>query len=195
MVRGERAAQVALRPLGQALEVGGSEAAQHDHLRAAQEGCVQLEARVLGRGADEDDGAVFHVGQEAVLLGLVEAVDLVHEEERALAVGAADAGLLEHAAQVGHAGEDRGDLDEGHVGLVRKQSRDGGLADARRAPEDQRGQAAGGEHRAQRAVGGEDRGLAHDVGEPARPQPIGERATAMRRGGSGFRSKRSDMSA
>ena len=50
-----------------------------------QQSAVQLERRVLGRGADEDDVAGLDERQERVLLRPVEAVDLVHEEERAAA--------------------------------------------------------------------------------------------------------------
>jgi hypothetical protein len=46
-------------------------------------GGVELEGRVLGRRADQRDGAVLDVGEEAVLLRAVEAVDLVHEQQRA----------------------------------------------------------------------------------------------------------------
>ena len=45
-----------------------------------------LEVGVLGRRADERDRAVLDVRQQRVLLGLVEAMDLVEEEDRARAV-------------------------------------------------------------------------------------------------------------
>ena len=48
-----------------------------------QEGGVDLEVRVLGRRADERDRAVLDVRQQRVLLGLVEAVDLVDEQDGA----------------------------------------------------------------------------------------------------------------
>ena len=35
-------------------------------------------------GADKDDGAVFDIGQQEILLSLVEAVDLVQEEDNAI---------------------------------------------------------------------------------------------------------------
>jgi hypothetical protein len=54
---------------------------------AGEERRDDLEGRVLGRRADQDDRAPLDVGQEGVLLGLVEAVDLVHEQDRALAAG------------------------------------------------------------------------------------------------------------
>ncbi len=48
--------------------------------------------------------------QEAVLLGLVEAVDLIHEQKRPLPVLPPDPGLLEHLAQFRHTRENRTDL-------------------------------------------------------------------------------------
>ncbi len=53
------------------------------------ERAVELEGRVLGGGADQHDRAVLDIGQEAVLLGAVEAMDLVDEQQRALARRAA----------------------------------------------------------------------------------------------------------
>ncbi len=61
------------------------EPAQHEHLGARQQRADQLEGRVLGRRADEDHRAVLDIGQKRILLGAVEAVDLVDEEQRALA--------------------------------------------------------------------------------------------------------------
>ena len=61
------------------------EPAQDQHLAARQQRGVDLEARVLGRRADQGDGAVLDIGQEAVLLRAVEAVDLVHEQQGLLA--------------------------------------------------------------------------------------------------------------
>src|SRR5690606_17033981 len=52
------------------------QAAQHIDASPGQQRIVQLEGRVLGGGADEDQGAVFHVGQKGVLLALIEAVHL-----------------------------------------------------------------------------------------------------------------------
>src|SRR5256886_6140363 len=45
----------------------------------------QLEARVLGRGADQRDDPVLDPGQERILLRPVEPVNLVAEENRAAA--------------------------------------------------------------------------------------------------------------
>ena len=61
------------------------EPAEDQHLAARQQRGVELEARILGRRADQGDRAVLDIRQEAVLLGAVEAVDLVHEQQGLLA--------------------------------------------------------------------------------------------------------------
>ena len=63
-------------------EVGRVEGLELEDPRARDEGAVDLEEGILGRGADEEDGAVLDPGQEGVLLGLVPAVHLVDEEHR-----------------------------------------------------------------------------------------------------------------
>ena len=45
-----------------------------------------LKERILGGRTDEGDGAVLDVREQGVLLGLVPAVDLIHEQDRSLAV-------------------------------------------------------------------------------------------------------------
>ena len=64
------------------------ERAQRVDLGAREQRGDDLERRVLGGGADQDDVAALDVRQERVLLGLVEAVDLVDEQQRAAAHGA-----------------------------------------------------------------------------------------------------------
>ena len=60
---------------------------KREDLAAAQQRRVDREERVLRRRPDQDDDAVLDVRQQHVLLGLVEAVDLVEEQDRPLAVG------------------------------------------------------------------------------------------------------------
>ena len=74
-----------LGPVEQLAERGGVEPVEDQHLRAAEQRGVEFEAGVLGRRADQRDRAALDEGQEAVLLRAVEAVDLVHEQQRALA--------------------------------------------------------------------------------------------------------------
>ena len=151
------------------------EAPQHQHLAARQQRGVQLERRVLGGGADQRHRAVLDVGQEAVLLGAVEAVDLVDEQQRALAVAPPLACRLEHAAQVGDAREHRRQGFKVQVGLLGQQAGDRRLAAAGRSPQDQRGELARRQHAAERALGAQQVVLSEDVRQRARPQPLGER--------------------
>src|SRR5262245_4384999 len=60
------------------------QALQNEHLRAGKQRRVDLKAWIFGGGADEGDDALFHIGQKAVLLGAVEAMDFVDEEQRSL---------------------------------------------------------------------------------------------------------------
>ena len=61
----------------------------------------------------EDDHAVFHFRQKHVLLGLVEAVDLVDEEQGPTRLGGQERIRLgEHLAEVFHTTRDRADLTE-----------------------------------------------------------------------------------
>ncbi len=57
---------------------------EFEHAAAADERAGQREEGILRGRADEDHGAIFNVGQEHILLGAVEAMDFVDEQERAL---------------------------------------------------------------------------------------------------------------
>ena len=165
------------------------EPAQHQHLAARQQRAVQREGRVLGGGADQRDRAGLHNWQKTVLLGAVEAVDLIDEQQRPLPGPPPPRRLLECALEVGDAGEHRGQLHEMQPRAVGKQASDGGLAAAGRAPEDQRGQRAPLQHAGERAVGAEQMVLSHDIVERPRAQAIGQRARAGRRRRLGWRAE------
>ena len=86
----ERAGEAALLVLERATDDGRdvvvAERLQPPDPHPRQERRVDLEVGVLGRRADERDRAVLDVGEEGVLLGLVEAMDLVEEEDGPRAV-------------------------------------------------------------------------------------------------------------
>ena len=48
---------------------------------SAEKRAVDLEERVLGRGAHQGEGAVLDTGEKGVLLGLGEPVDLVEQQD------------------------------------------------------------------------------------------------------------------
>ncbi len=153
---------------------------EHDDVAARQQRGVEGEGRVLGGGADQRDGAVLGLVQEPVLLGAVEAMDLVDEEDRPPAAGLELARLLEGLPQIGDAGHHRRERHQGLAQLGCQQPRQGGLAAARRPPEDHRGEPPRLQHAAQRPVRVEGRVLAHHLVEPGRPQAVGERAVLGR---------------
>ena len=74
-----------------------------EHAAPRQQGRVDLERRVLGRRADQGDGPVLDGRQEGVLLGLVEAMDLVDEEDRAAVLDRRFPGLVDGRANLPHA--------------------------------------------------------------------------------------------
>ena len=113
-----------------------------DDLAAGEEGGVDLEVGVLRRGADQRHEALLDRGQERVLLRLVEAVDLVEEEDRPLPVAAQPvAGALHHAADVVDPGRDGRELLECGAGLVGDDAGERRLPRPGRAVQDQRAQA------------------------------------------------------
>ena len=110
--------------------------------RARQQRRDHRERRVLGRRRDEHDPAVLDARQQRVLLRLREAVDLVEEEDRRLAVEVAlGQRLLHDLAHVAHAGGDRRELDEPPARRAGDRLRERRLARAGRSPQDDRGRA------------------------------------------------------
>jgi hypothetical protein len=112
--------------------------------------------------------------EEAVLLCLVETVDLVNEQERPLPVRVSVPRGLENFAQFGNAGEDGTDLHEMQIRLGREQPGDGGLAHPWRPPEHEGGERTGIEHHAQAALWPENVILADYIRKPRRAQTVRE---------------------
>ena len=108
-------------------------------LAAGEQRRVDLEGGILGGRPDEHDAPALDEGQEGVLLGLVEAVDLVDEKDRPVAHPPPGFGarhdLLDLLDAAGHGGK----IDEFRLGPVRDDPREGGFAHAGRPPEDHRG--------------------------------------------------------
>ena len=96
------------------------EPAQYQDLAPRQQRRIELEARVLGGRPDEGHRAVLDKREETVLLGAVEAMDFVHEEERVLARLGGRLSLGEDLFQIGHTGEHCRDRHEAHSHRVRQ---------------------------------------------------------------------------
>ena len=163
-----RAAEPALgvreRAVDERPDVLGRERLQHEHAGPRQQGGDHLERRVLRRRADEDHRAALDVRQERVLLRLVEAVNLVDEEQDRLA-GATQLVLRvgDDLAQLLHAVQHGRERDVAYAARVGEEPRERGLARSGRAPQDQRLQASAGEQIAQDATRSEEVALADEL--------------------------------
>ena len=102
-------------------------------------------------------------------------MNLVDEEERSLPRAPALFRALEDFAQISDAGEDRRDLLEFEIGFVREKPRNRRLADAGRAPENDRGKALRLQHAPKRRAVRQNLILPDDLIERLRSQPVGER--------------------
>ncbi len=141
-----------LGTLDQRLERGVIQPLESQHAGPGQKRRIQLEGRVLRGRADQHDRAVFHMGQEGILLRAVEAMDLVDEQQRAPPRLALGLGRIEDFAQIRDARLDRRKLLEMKVGHLGQKACDGGLAGPRRPPEDHRGQTACPHHAAEKPI-------------------------------------------
>ncbi len=113
---------------------------QHVHTRARQQRAVDLERRILGGRADEDQRAVLDERQERVLLRLVEAMHLVEEQHGAAPVLLARRDCAcSTAARMSLTPAMHGrERDELRIAGLRDEARQRGLAGARRSPQDHR---------------------------------------------------------
>ena len=94
---------VCQRPLKQAEKVVGAERLELKDLGARDEGRIDVKIGIVGCRANETDRAVLDVRQEDILLGFVEAVNFVDEEDRGLiAKLGVGAGLLNLGPDFSH---------------------------------------------------------------------------------------------
>ena len=103
---------------------------------AGKEGRDDLKGGILRGCADEGNGAVLNVGENDVLLGLVEPVNFIDEEDGALACETpAAARLPKDAAEVGNTGFNGADRLKVGLGHVGDDAGKGCFAGAGRAPQ------------------------------------------------------------
>ena len=111
---------------------------QHIHLAARQQCRDDLERGILGRGTYQGDDTLLHGAEQRVLLAFRKAVYLVDKQDGVLLL----LGLVYHLAHLLHAAADGAQRVEGAVQHVAYHHGQGGLADARRPPENHRRDAA-----------------------------------------------------
>ena len=182
-LRSERqlALEKGFRPLNDAFQRRSVQGMHDEDLAAGEKGAVQFKGGVFRGGAHERDGSVFHVWQEAVLLGAVEPVDFIHEEEGSLAVFPPFGGLVKSFPQIRHAGEDGGERDEVHGRARGQDARQRGFSAAGRPPQDEAGQLAGIRHEPDGPSLPQQVVLAHDFLQGGRSQAV--RQGPVREGG------------
>ena len=165
-----------MRTLQEDLQVFVGQALQHMHGRARQERGVHLERRVLGGRAEEDDVAVLDVREHDVLLSLVEAMDLIDEQDGPLIGEPAQlARLFDELAQLRHPAGDGGHSSEPCLRMLRADRRERRLARAGRPPEDHRRQLSCVDRLPQDAALADDVLLPDELVEVARSHPSSER--------------------
>ncbi len=143
-----------------------------------------LEGGIFRGGADEENVAGFDVGEEGVLLGFVEAVDFIHEDDGALAGTGFAFGVGHDFLDFFYAGGDGAEGDEFGFGEAGDESCEGGFAAAGRSPEEHGGEIVGFDLDAKGLAGGKEFFLADEFVEGAGTHAFGEGLEG--RGGFGF---------
>ena len=159
---------------------------QHKHAAARQQSAVDLEGRVFGRRADENDAPLLDVRQKSVLLRLIEAVDFVHEHNCADAEMPVAFRLLHHLPDFLDAAGDGGEGDEVALGLAGDNLRERGFPHARRPPENHRGHQIALNHAAQNLSLAEQMLLSGKFIEVLRAKALRQRRGGIRGGQKGF---------
>lgn len=135
---------------------------------SAQEGVIDGEEGVFGRGADQDDDPIFDVGEEDVLLGFVEAVDFVHEKEGAASFGGQVVGSFgEDFAKLLDPLRDGADLDEVAMGFDGEQAGEGGFSGTWGAVKEHGAEPVGSQQATEHFSGSEEVLLSDELGEGA----------------------------
>ena len=108
---------------------------QHKHLAPGQKRPVDLKGRILRGGADENDTALLHIGQEGILLRLVEPVNLVHKQNRTDAHSAAVLRLVHHLPDLFDSTGYRAEIDKIRLRSPGDDAGQRGFPHPRRSPE------------------------------------------------------------
>ena len=152
----------------------GIQGLQHIDLRTREQRRIHFEGRVFGGGANKDHQPRFHERQQGILLALVEAVDLVHEQNGLAPQRHVALGTLHGGADVLHAAEHRRKRNEIVIEGICRQTRQRRLAHARRAPQDHGMGFAGGKGQLQRLARAEQMLLAHHFLQRLGAQQFGQ---------------------
>jgi len=155
-------------------DLRGGESIENVDLGAGEERRDDLEGRIFGGGANEEDVAGFDVGEEGVLLGFVEAVNFINEDDGALGGAGFALGLSHDLFDFLDAAEDGAEGDEFAARNAGDDTGESGFAAARRAPEKHGAEIIGFDLQAKRFAGAEELFLADEFVESAGSHAFGE---------------------
>ena len=153
-------------------------------LGAGEEWRDHFEGGIFCGGTDEEDVAGFDVREEGVLLGFVEAVDFINEDDGAEAGAGFFFGFGHDFFYFLDAAGDGAEGDEFAFGETGDEARERGFAAAGRSPEEHRTEIVGFDLDAERFAGAEELFLADEFVEGAGTHALGEGLEG--RGGLGF---------
>ena len=156
-------------------QVVGGEGLENENTAPGQKSRVDLKGRVFRGGPDEDDAPLFHIREKCVLLGLIEAVDLVHKHQGPEAGAAAQLGPCHDLLDFLDPAGDGAEIHEVGVGPSGDDAGQSGLSDAGRTPEDHRRDLVLVDELAQKLAFSQQVLLAHKGFQRLRPQPAGQR--------------------
>ena len=161
-------------PVQENLQVSGFKRLKHKDLATRQKGRDNLERWVLGGGADEHYRAILDRSEQRVLLCLVEAMDLVDEEDggEGMRKEGTAAGAVDDVAHVLHASTYSRQREELAVESLRDDVGESGLADTGRTPEDERGQSSVLDHVPEDATGADKVPLADIIVQGTGPHTL-----------------------
>ena len=123
-------------------------------------------------GPDEAEVSLLDIGKEEILLRLVEAVDLVDEEDRTLT--GTGAGVAENVPEFGDVGEDGIETEEAARCLAGDHLGEGGFPAARRTVKEEVSEVVRADELGQEAFRTEHVDLSGDLVERARAHPHGQ---------------------
>ena len=143
---------------------------ERENLAAAQQRRIDREERVLRGRPDQDHDAALDIGQQDVLLRLVEAMDLVEEQDRSLAVHLQGVACgLEGFANVLGGRRDGIQSLKPALGVIGDHLGEGGFAGARGTVKNQRADAVGQEHPPKQLAGTNEVFLPRELVDRAGP--------------------------
>ena len=159
----------------QPAQVIGFQSFESKQPRAAHQRLVDFEVGVFSGRADQREGAVFHPRQQRILLGTVEAMHLIDEQNRAQSVALQAAMRFIHLmAQILHPGQHGIERAEMGSGVIGDDPRQGGFADSWRTMQDQVSDPIGGNGASEQPAFSKDRSLTDEFIQIAWTEAVGE---------------------